>query len=228
MGVAQVKDVKDSNVKRDHGTTHTFECNTGYAPKYGVQTEMKRKCTNGVFDPTFQAKPILCFKTCKVEKANGISTYKDKANTIHSLPKVFAHDEPISTTCEKDYFDINGLSVYTGKCQDGNVSPQPHKCHKECKTIDAVSNANTGLVTSLKHGKSVTYVCNNGWKQNAGSKMTRQCQDGVMDKSTIICFEQCKATNVLGTQPALFKISFFGHFAPFVPPSCAYHLPHYA
>ena len=65
-----------------------------------------------------------------MEKANGISTYKDKANTIHSLPKVFAHDEPISTTCEKDYFDINGLSVYTGKCQDGNVSPLPHKCHK--------------------------------------------------------------------------------------------------
>ena len=67
--MAQVKDVKDSNVKRDHGTTHTFECNTGYAPKYGVQTEMKRKCTNGVFDPTFQAKPILCFKSESIPKS---------------------------------------------------------------------------------------------------------------------------------------------------------------
>ena len=46
-----------------------------------------------------------------------------------------------------------------------------------------------------------------------------ECLDEQIDKLTISGLE-------VSTHLSLFKISFFGHFAPFVPPSCAYHLPH--
>ena len=56
----------------------------------------------------------------------------------------------------------------------------------ECPTV-SVANADPPANSFVNHGLSVTYVCKSGYNANVGEKMTRACNDGVLDTNPIVC-----------------------------------------
>merc|ERR1739838_1223919 len=115
-----------------------------------------RDCTNGVFQPTMQSRPISCHKLCTVEQF-------DKT-TVTSSPLAgmkIRHNAVVKYNCIPGRSSVLGID-YKKTCVEGTMSPAgTYVCTEDCPVGPITRGvADKKIGGKVVVGTDVTYSCN--------------------------------------------------------------------